>query len=185
MPAATAVSPTTNLEVWEVTGEFTVWVWKHDVRNPGHMDKVRAGGKAGGSKRLRLTTDERRYNEEQIVEENEGLNPFKNGLLKLIDSGKLAVDDIDETYHWGEEQFMAFFEIRDPNLFQEQAEEITSELIMRRLYMYGEKAATLDQIAVLKELIEDRYKSGGTQGTVQEILDEESRLGRTISGFNG
>jgi hypothetical protein len=184
MVAATKLDPAANIETWEVTGEFTVWVWKHDVRHPGHMEKQRAGGKAGGSKRLRLTTDERRYNEEQVVEENKDLNPFTNGQLKLVDGGKMPLDDIDQTYHWGDEQYSAFFEIRDVDLFKEQAEEIASELILRRLYMIGEKTATIEQREVLKEIIEVRYKAGGTQGTVQEILNDEAKLGKTISGFN-
>jgi hypothetical protein len=178
--------PRANTETWEVTGDFTVWVWKRDVRNPGQMEKVRVGGRGGGSRRLRISTDERRYNEEQIVEENSSLNPFKNGLLRLVNSGDAAssdLEDVDPTYHWGDEQYAAFFDVRDPDIFREEATAITSELILRRLYMKGEKAATLDQLGILKELIEERYKAGGTQTTVREILEEEAKLGRTISGF--
>lgn len=176
-----------NVETWEVTGDFTVWVWKRDVRNPGQMEKTRVGGRAGGSRRLRLSTDERRYNEEQIVEENSALNPFKNGLLRLVDRGDAAqtdLEDVDETYHWDKEQYGAFFEIRDPDLFKSEAVAITSELILRRLYMMGEKTATMDQLQILRDIIEERYKAGGTQRTVREIMEEEAKLGNTISGWS-
>lgn len=188
MPAkAKQFDPRANVETWEVTGDFTVWVWKRDVRNPGQMEKVRVGGRGGGSRRLRISTDERRYNEEQIVEENKHLNAFKNGLLRLVSSGDAGegdIDDVDATYHWGDEQYAAFFEVRDPDIFKEECVAIDSELILRRLYMKGESVATMDQLGILKEIIEERYKSGGTQRTVREIMEEEARLGNSISGWS-
>lgn len=184
---ATKFDPTKSIETWEVTGDFTVWLWKHDVRHPGQMEKIRVGGRAGGSKRVRISTDERRYNEEQIIDEMSPENPFRNGLLKLLSvtaapgarATRKDLDDIDEKYHFTTEQYESFFDIRDEALFREAVEEITSELVLRRLYMYGEKLATQSQLEVLRDLIEGRYKSGGTQAAVREMLEEEERMGGT------
>lgn len=182
---AAAFDATKAIETWEVTGDYTVWLWKHDVRHPGQFEKIRVGGRAGGSKRVRLTTDERRYNEEQIIEEMRAENPFRNGLLKLVSVtgapgtkiSRKDVEDVDERYHLSADEYEAMFEVRNEDLFRGAVEEIDSELVMRRLYMFGEKFATVAQLEIIRDIIETRYKGGGTQAVVREMLEEEARMG--------
>jgi hypothetical protein len=76
----------TLLETWDMLSEETVWVWVKDPR-AGTMTKKRLGGKGGGGTRvLHITSDDRRFNQEQIVEENATTDPFTNGALKLRDA---------------------------------------------------------------------------------------------------
>lgn len=168
-----------NIETWEITTEGTVWVLVSDPRDPSGYKKQRVGGRAGGSKRLRLSTDDRRYNEEQIVSEMQTSNPFRNGLLRLID--QTNQDDVVKTYHLTNDDLLTILEIRDEEMFEEAVRDITSELIIRRLAAIGEKSATMSQLTFIKDLIEDRYKVGGTQKAVQEIFDDSTGGGIRLS----
>jgi hypothetical protein len=167
------------LEVWEISTEGTVWLWKHDVRHPGQMEKVRVGGRAGGSRRLRISRDERRYNEEQVIEEMAGENPFRNGALVLISTEDRA-EDIDSRYHLTEADLASLLELRDEDLFRAEVEDIKSELVMRRLYMAAETKATVGQLDVIRSIIEERYKVGGTQKTVREMMAQGEFSGGTV-----
>src|SRR4051812_13296503 len=101
-----------QIEIWEITTGGTVWVWTKDVRNPGHMQKTRVGGRAGGSRRLRISRDERRYNEEQIIDEMGEHNPFRNGSLKLVGDAKDVAEDVDTTYHLDEADMLGLLELK-------------------------------------------------------------------------
>lgn len=179
MSDAATFNAKTNIETWEITTEGTVWVLVSDPRDPSGYKKQRVGGRAGGSRRLRLSTDDRRYNEEQIVNEMETSNPFRNGLLRLIDQSNL--DDINTTYHLTNDDLLTILEIRDEPMFEEAVQGITSELIIRRLAAVGEKSATMGQLNYIKGVIEDRYKVGGTQRSVQEIFDDTKSGGIRLS----
>lgn len=168
------------IESWEITTGGTVWVWTRDARNPGHMQKTRVGGRAGGSRRLRISRDERRYNEEQIIEEMNEHNPFKNGSLKLVSSDDKPADDVDTTYHLDQADMLALLEVKDEETFKSEIEAIKSELIMRRLYMIAEKNATMAQLTIIREIVDERYKVGGTQRTVREMIETGERVGGTV-----
>lgn len=167
------------MEVWEISTDGTVWVWKRDVRNPGNMEKVRVGGRAGGSRRLRITRDERRYNEEQVIEEMAEHNPFRNGALRLVSTEEVA-EDVDPRYHLTTDDLLELLQVRDEDLFRAAVEEIASELVMRRLYMVAEKNATAGQMDIIRGLIESRYKVGGTQKTVRELYAAGELAGGTV-----
>lgn len=172
--------PQVITEIWEATTAGTVWVWVNDKRQGGYM-KQRVGGAAGGSKRLRLSVDERRYNEELIMDESQEHNPFKNGLLMLI--GEQQVEDIDRSAHLTDVDLNDLIELRDPDLFRSTVEEIPHELVLRRLAALAESRGTAEQNEFLSELLRERYPIGGTQTTVQEIMDEEERSsGTRLSG---
>jgi bifunctional DNA-binding transcriptional regulator/antitoxin component of YhaV-PrlF toxin-antitoxin module len=165
------------IETWDMLTEATVWVWVKDARTSS-MVKKRIGGRAGGTKVLHLTTDERRYNQEQVVEENKDDDPFTNGSLKLRSVG--VADDIDTTYHLTNEDLRAMLSIRDQDVFESEVREISSELILRRLKDIAENEATIGQYTFLRDLVDERYKSGGTQATVREMLEEEARQAGTV-----
>src|SRR5438093_28830 len=101
-------NPREVVETWEASGEGTIWVWMYDQRSRGYI-KHRVGG-SQGSKRLRITVDDRRYNEEQIIEEMAEHNPFRNGLLRLVSPSK--ANDIDTRYHLTYDDLRQMLEIR-------------------------------------------------------------------------
>lgn len=166
---ATAVDDREIGEVWEIQTEGTVWVWTRDVRTPGHMQKTRVGGRSGGSRRLRITRDERRYNEEQVIDEMAGHNPFRNGALRFVSADdKKTADDVDVTYHMTNEDLLGLLEIKDETLLRSEVEGIGSELVLRRLYMVAEKNATVAQLEIIRTTVEERYAVGGTQQSIRE-----------------
>lgn len=168
-------------ELWEIVIPGTVWVWTRDVRNPGQYNKTRVGGRAGGSKKLRITTDERRYNEEQVIDEMLDHNPFRNGSLRLVSIDEGAkVDDILTNYHLSDDDLKAYFEVKDEDLFVEAMKEIESEIILRRLFVMSEKEGSVAQHAALRDIVEDRYKVGGTQKTVREMIAAGEINGGTV-----
>jgi hypothetical protein len=157
------------IEVWEIQTEGTVWVWTKDVRTPGHMQKTRVGGKAGGSRRLRISRDERRFNEEQVIDEMASHNPFRNGALRFVSADdKQQADDIDTTYHMTNEDLLNLLEIKDEALLKSEVEGIASELVLRRLYMVAEKNATVAQLGIIRDVVDERYQIGGTQQSIRE-----------------
>jgi hypothetical protein len=167
------------IETWETLTEGTVWVWVKDART-GSMVKRRLGGKAGGTRSVHLTADERRYNQEQVVEENISEDPFTNGSLKLKNTTHAS--DVDTTYHLTNDDLRELLAIRDQKTFEGEVASITSELILRRLKDIAESEATIAQYQFVRDTVDERYRSGGTQATVREMLEEESRrIGNTIS----
>lgn len=155
------------LETWEITTDGTIWVWKMDVRE-GKYVETRVGGRQGGSRRLHISSDDRRFNQEQVVEEMKDHDVFKNGALVLISADK--ADDIDTTYHLTAEDLRRLLEIKEQALFESEVSDIKSELILRRLKEVAEKDATVAQLAFITDIIQARYKVGGTQRTVQEMI---------------
>lgn len=176
---ATVRDSETVLETWDMLTEATVWVWVKDPRE-GVMTKKRLGGRSGGTRVLHITSDERRFNQEQVVEENLDNDPFTNGSLKLKNTA--VASDVDTTYHLTNDDLKALLSISDRKTFETEVIEITSELILRRLKDLAESEASIGQYTFIRDLIDDRYKSGGTQATVREMMEEEAkRIGTTLS----
>jgi hypothetical protein len=176
---ATMTNDDPVIETWETLTDGTVWVWVKDART-GTMIKRRLGGKSGGTRSVNITADERRYNQEQVVEENKAEDPFTNGALKLKSTAHAS--DVDTTYHLTNDDLRELLAIRDQATFEGEVEQITSELILRRLKDIAESDATIAQYTYVRDLVDKRYRSGGTQATVREMLEEESRrIGNTIS----
>lgn len=178
MTVATEAPLHAGTETWEATGEQTVWVWVADprARESGGYRKQRVGG-SGGSKRLHISTDDRRYNEEQIVDENVDMNVFRNGALIRVDAGAKTADDVDARYHLTDKDLKELLSVREVEEFTEAVNDITSENIIRRLAALAETEGTGAQKEALKEIVEKRYKKGGTQRTVRELEAAEGILG--------
>jgi len=155
------------IETWETTTEGTTWVSVMDPRE-GRYVKRRVGGRQGGSRRLHISVDDRRFNQEQVVEEMREHDPFTNGQLVLISSDR--AEDIDTTYHLTNDDLRALLSIKDSATFESEVADIKSELILRRLVEVAEKDATVAQLEFIRDLIRDRYKVGGTQRTVREMM---------------
>lgn len=164
-----------TVETWEMTGEGTVWVWVFDRREDKYITQ-RVGGRAG-SRRLRLRRDDRKYNQEQIVEENRLLDPFTNGMLRLVDGGD---ESVDTTYHWLLDDYKNLLNLKDEDTFKAEASEIASELVLRRLRDVAEKFGQLWQVDYLRDLIDERYKIGGTQKSVRAMIEAGEDLGTPL-----
>lgn len=158
--------PKTNVETWETTTDGTVWVWIRDPRETQGYKKQRVGGKHGGSRILRITTDDRRFNQEQVVDEMRSHDPFTNGLLRKTD--ERHVDDVDTRNHLTNDDLLALLEIKDEATFQSEVGEIHSELIMRRLAALATKNGTRGQDDFINALIEERWRVGGQQQSIRE-----------------
>ncbi len=167
-----------GVETWEATGDPMIWVWTMDARTKTYI-KTRVGGGDGSSRYLRISIDDRRYNEQMIVEEMASSNPFRNGALKLLRTDGTPEDyvsDVDVTYHLTPDQLLSYFDVKEPDIFRESVTEITSELILRRMQAAGVAAATQEQAAILDELITTRYLASKSQRTYRE---EEAARART------
>lgn len=168
------------VETWETTTEGTVWVWKHDARE-GRYVETRVGGRQGGSRRLHISRDDRRFNQEQVVEEMKEHDVFTNGQLVLVSADR--AEDVDTTYHLTGDDLAKLLEIKDEELFQAEVNDIKSELIMRRLKEVAETKGTVAQLEYIRDVIEARYKVGGTQRTVREMMAAgEMSGGEVLSG---
>ena len=167
----------TVIETWEITGNFTVWVWVYDRREDKYK-KQRVGGRDGGSKRLHISVDDRRFNQEQVVEEMKTADPFVNGALILVSAEK--AEDIDATYHLTGEDLANMLEVKDLDLFNEEINDIKSELILRRLRELAETQGTVKQLESIQDLLNSRYKIGGTQRTVREMIEAGERIGGEV-----
>jgi len=164
------------IETWEINTPGTVWVMQFDRREDRYK-KTRIGGRSG-TRRLYITRDDRKFNQEQIPLENQHLDPFTNGALVLIDAANRD-ETLDQRYHLNNEALSQYFAISDEDLFREEMESITSELVIRRLAHLGEKEAKQWQSDIIRDIIERKYKAGGTQRTVRELLSAGEQLGLT------
>lgn len=162
-----------TVESWEITTGGTVWVWTYDRREDRYK-KTRVGGRSG-SKRLHISRDDRKFNQEAVVDEMAHHDPFTNGTLRLLDASTRD-DTLNQRYHLTQEDLLALLEVKDEDLFKGEINDITSELILRRLYSLAEKHAQVWQLEFVRDLIEARYKAGGTQRTVREMIEAGERI---------
>lgn len=155
------------IETWEITTDGTVWLFKMDPREGKYVEH-RVGGRQGGSRRLHISRDDRRFNQEQVVEEMKEHDVFRNGQLVLVSADK--AEDIDTTYHLTAEDLGRLLSIKEQKLFESEVSDIKSELILRRLKEVAERDATVAQLTFISDIIAERYKVGGTQRTVREMI---------------
>lgn len=163
-----------TIETWETAIAGAVWVWVYDRREDRYISQS-VGGKTG-SRRLHITRDDRKYNQEQMPYENAHQDPFTNGALRLI-SAATRDELLDVRYHYTDADLAELFEVRDPHTFMEGVTDIHSELIVRRLLAMAETIGTQAQNQVLKEYVSQKWPIGGTQKTVREMIEAGERMG--------
>lgn len=167
------------IETWELTGDGTAWIMVWSPREKSYVKQKVSS--TSGTRRIRLSTEDRRYNEESIVEELSELNPFRNGMLRL--TSKDPAGDIDATNHLTETELAELLEIRDMEAFSEAVASIHSELVVRRLKGLAERQGTHEQNEAINLVIDERWRVGGTQRAVQEMIDAgELQGGERLSG---
>lgn len=156
-------------ETWESTTGGTVWVHLKDARAIGGWRVQKVGGK--GTKRLKITVEEREFNQELIPFENAHHDPFTNGLLirihpKVVERGE---------YEYTNEQLIEMLAIDSEAVFEEQVKAIDSEVIVRRLLSLAEKHAPLVRYQAVQQLVDDRYRVGKTSRVVREMYADDDR----------
>lgn len=159
-------------ETWEVVVPGGIRVWKLS-RRTGEYETVRVHG-TKGPKLLRITKDERLYNQELIPEESKQHDPFENGsMVRVEGQERIGVTD---------EDLQTYLEIGDVDVFIEALEDIADkELIMRRLYRLAETEGTMAQVEAIRDVLDERYRVGGTQPTVQEMMEDGDNKGEILS----
>lgn len=158
-------------ETWEIQVPGKVTVWKRN-RRTGDYGRATVSGE--GPKILHISTDDRLYNQELIPEENARLDPFTNGSLALREDGELKGITVVT--------LRELLTVNDPDLFREALDEhVDNELTIRRLLDLATSEGTVPQVEVLRDIIDERYKVGGTQRTVREMM-QESEGGEVLTG---
>lgn len=151
------------LETWEVQVPGTVYVLKLDRRKDEYV-KTRLNG-TKGPKRVTLTRDDRKYNQEQVRPEYAQHDPFQNGAMaQVIDGELVGITDVelgDMLSVRGEE-------------FDELVASLDNELTARRLMGVAKTEGTVAQYEAIRDYIDERWKTGGTQPTVEEMFAEAS-----------
>lgn len=148
-----------KVETWETLTPGFTSLLRHD-RKTDDYEKVLVGGKSPG-RRIKITVGDRRYYQSQILEENVAHDPFKNGRLRRVDGP--VVDDIDETYHFTDEDYGKIIGTTNAKAFQAKVLKIDSELVLRRLKDIAEEHATATQFNFIKKILKERYPIGGPQ----------------------
>jgi hypothetical protein len=158
-----------DIEVWEAATPSTTWVYVFDRREDRYVP-TRISGRSG-ARRLHITRDDRKYNQELLPFENEKNDPFTNGTLRFLDA-KTRDEMLDTRYHLTQEQLIAYFDVRDTDLFMEAVREIDSEIVLRRLLVLAPEYGTVNQVEALREHVRLKFPVGGSQLTVREMEGE-------------
>lgn len=160
-----------KLEVWEMVTKGTVWVWVYDRRNDSYK-KQRVGGRGGASKKLTISMGDRRYNQEQVIDEMRQHDPFTNGMMLRLTGPELTDDDeyMKTANHKSNDELLEFFQLKDSDDFQEAIVDIESETLLRRLHSLAQQNALAWQLNAITDLLEERFRVGGTQRTVAEMI---------------
>lgn len=159
-------------ETWEIQVPGGVNVWKRN-RRTGEYEHARVHG-TKGPRILHIDADDRLYNQELVQgAENGHLDPFANGSLAQIVKG-------GEKQGLTEERLIEYFEIEEEDAFRELIGDIEAELTIRRLRSLAETHGRMMHVQALSDLIEDKFKLGGTQPTVAEMMAEGDSKGETV-----
>ena len=167
-------APGSLVEIWEATTEQTTWLNLFDNLNGGWR-AARVGGGSGASKRIQLTVTERRFNQDQIPEECLQLDPFSNGALICVQGEARTANQIDDA------AIIALLTGPDEK-FIASIDGIKSELLLRRILTISAKHATNERYTYLRDLIDQRYRVGGTQRAMRELyaLGEAGRTAESL-----
>jgi hypothetical protein len=158
-----------SLELWECITAGTVIVWTWDAGRKDYRT-VSVNG-TGGPKRLRISAEDREYNQSLIADDRRGLDPFTNGRLALVVDGQVTGVITNADLH-------EMLKIRDEAAFTEALQHVAGdELIIRRLKDVAEHDGTISQYEAVRQVVLDRYHVGGTQRTVAEMIEAGEAVG--------
>lgn len=160
-------------EVWESTTGGWVHVWTKDPSNDRNwICKKRAGGP--GNPKVKITVEEREYNQSRVAWGNEHLDPFTNGMLRRV--GDVPKEERLGFEH-SDEDLTKMLTVKNDEAFSKLIRGIESEIVLRRMVPLAQKFATNARYEELKELVKERYWGNGSTdgGFYQEMSAEEGR----------
>lgn len=158
------------MEVWEIQIPGGCHIQRFDQRRQEYV-LVKLHG-SNGPKRITLSKDDRIYNQEMIRPDYKKHDPFENGTLARVEAGNLVgITDGD---------LAEMLSVRGAE-FRSLLASIENELTARRLYDLAQRDGTMEQVEALRDLIEERWRVGGTQPTVAELYAEATEGGERLS----
>lgn len=147
-------------ETWQSQTDATVFVYKKDRRS-GDWKPERVGG-PNGKARVRLSSDEREYNQELVPEENAHLDPFTNGRLVRVDQNQDGVVT--------REDLAGLLTVETEEELGAVMADIEDELTLRRLLEVAATDGKMWQVEVLRNEVDDRYSVAKSQRAVVEMM---------------
>lgn len=153
--------PTKIIEEWEITTEGRVWLQVTTFTRHGQpMDKdVSLGPKKPGQK-LKISQADRERNQENVADPK--FDPFRNGLLVRIDADQQADPQTASTDAVSTKDLLGIYELKGAQ-FQAAVEQLGQVPIRRLREMAEAVDATTSQVAMLDEVIAERWRQASSQ----------------------
>ncbi len=156
-------------ETWETTTGGTVYVQVKDPRQPGGWRQTKVGGKS--AKKLRITVEEREFNQELIPEDNQEHDPFLNGLL-VRTHPKDAPKGVNEL---SDADLIEMLQMDSDEVFMEAVKSLASEVVLRRLVALAERHTNLLRLQELQAFVDAKYRVGKTSKVVAEMIADDAK----------
>lgn len=142
-------------EVWESTTGGAAHVWTKDPQNTRNwIQKKRAGGP--GNPKLRLTVEEREYNQDLVAWGNDHLDPFKNGMLRRISPESETSDEGVEN-QYSNEDLIKLVTVGSDSRYSKIIRDIESEVVLRRMVPLAQKHASNLRWEEIKAVVKERF----------------------------
>lgn len=163
-------------EVWEVTTAGRIWLQQTTYTRTGQpiFKDISVGPNKIGA-HLRISTDDRRYNQEQVADTKNDV--FRNGMLVRVDVNQQLDEDTASPEALTTEDLLSIY-AKNGKAFQTAVDKL-SELPIRRLRDMADAVdASAKQVEYLDQVIFDRYKIGASQEDAVFDLGGERRRDR-------
>lgn len=159
-PAPTGVAEAT--ETWEITTPGRVWLQVTINSRHGRgteLKDVSLGPNRPGQK-LKISPADREMNQESCSVPS--LDPFRNGLLVRVDADQNEDPATESTNALTAQQTLDVFKLTGPAFLAEVAK--LDQIPLRRLRDMAEAVdASMSQVTMLDEVIQDRYDHRASQ----------------------
>lgn len=162
-----------SVEIWEATTESVVFLNVKDPTKKDGWKQVKVS--LQGPKRVQITLEERRFNQSQIPEENLSLDPFSNGQLICVQGEAKGGGN-----QLGDDDLIVILTLDDDDEFESAVTELQSEVLVRRLLGLAQTKATHNRFEFIRDLVDVRYRVGGTQTVVQQMIDDGEKLSGSL-----
>ncbi len=158
---ATGPDPSQIMETWEITTEGRVWFQTTVYNRFGQpQDKdVSLGPKKMGSK-IKISQADRERNQEMV--QDPSFDSFTNGLLVRVDADQNLTPKTASTDALSVADLLSIYEKKDA-AFREAVQALGQVPIRRLREMAEAVDASMSQVAILDEVIEERYRQSASQ----------------------
>lgn len=159
------------IEIWEATTDSVVFL---NVKDPVKKGWKQVKVTLQGPKRLQITLEERRFNQSQIPEENLHLDPFSNGQLICVQGEAKGINMLTD------DDLITILTLEEDAEFETAVSDLDSEVLVRRLLGLAQTRATNTRFEFIRDLVDVRYRVGGTQTTVQQMIDDGEKVAASL-----